>query len=81
MCKRLLPQSQKSQLYLVNIVTVVITDLLGWPKSCFGFFCDIVWKYLKVLSGQPNKILGTQRQFNDTKKHKKARSRVHFCPW
>ena len=27
---------------------------LGWPKSWFGFFCKMLWKYPNELFGQPN---------------------------
>ena len=27
---------------------------LGWPKSLFRFFCNIVWKSLNELFGQPS---------------------------
>jgi len=31
--------------------------LLGWPKSSFGFFCNIIQKNLNKLFGQPNPLL------------------------
>ena len=29
--------------------------VLGWPKTSFGFFCNILWKNLNELFGQLNK--------------------------
>ena len=29
-------------------------NVLGWPKSLFGLFCKIVWKYPSDLFGQPS---------------------------
>ena len=45
--------------YKLNIIPIQeeksIHILLGWPKSSFGIFCNILWKTLNELSGQPNK--------------------------
>jgi len=32
--------------------------MLGWPKSSFRFFCNILWKNPNELSGQPNICCG-----------------------
>ena len=32
--------------------------LLGWPKSLFGFFCNILQKNLNELFGQPSTTCG-----------------------
>ena len=29
--------------------------VLGWPKSSFGCFCNILWKNTNELFGQPNR--------------------------
>ena len=34
--------------------------MLGWPKSTFGFFCEMVQKNPNELSGQPNTLLCPQ---------------------
>ena len=31
-----------------------VRNILGWPKSSFGFFCKMLWKSLNELYGQPN---------------------------
>ena len=35
----------------------VIEKLLGWPKSSFRFSCNIIWKNMNELLGQPNTCL------------------------
>ena len=30
--------------------------ILGWPKSSFRFFCNILWKNTNELFWQPNRI-------------------------
>ena len=35
---------------------MVANKVLGWPKSSFGFFCNILWKNTNELFGQPNRI-------------------------
>lgn len=43
-----------SQFYtsLTNKSTAVV--ILGWPKSSFEFFCNILWRRPEELFGQPN---------------------------
>ena len=31
-------------------------EVLGWPKSLFGFFCKMLWRNLKETFGQPNRM-------------------------
>ena len=35
---------------------ILASKVLGWPKSLFGFFSNILWKNTNELFGQPNRI-------------------------
>ena len=39
------------------------SELLGWPKSSFGFFCKTLLKNPNKLLGQPNTYLVTSSYF------------------
>ena len=38
----------------LDVKTARRSVVLGWPKVSFGFFCNILWKNLNELFGQPN---------------------------
>ena len=47
-------------LFIGAITCPVVTEwVLGWPKSSFGFFCNILWKNPNELFGQPRYLLNT----------------------
>ena len=35
---------------------MLASKVLGWPKSSFGFFWNILWQNTNELFGQPNRI-------------------------
>ena len=49
-----LPPSFSSFLFCYLIVWTL--NLLVWPKSLFGVFCNILWKNPNKLFGQPNSL-------------------------
>ena len=49
-----------NQIYFLKKVKIkgkmLASKVLGWPKSSFGFFWNILWQNTNELFGQPNRI-------------------------
>ena len=57
-CKELDVTDQLTQqsvsIICLSVCLSINLDLLGWPKSLFGFFHKILWTNAKEIFGQPN---------------------------